>query len=172
MFFKQLFLTCRYWGNALTELEIRQSMLSQRDHGMAKAGCMTVILKRHNLHLCQKTQHIIQWNAADMRHHSGNIYRYAWSLYCGYHFHNLFSNVETLRKKYKTYGHAVTDAMEKNLGDIHEDLQAMIQCGLNKTKEAGAKDGLVDGGLDFFGSPFVPLAFKVPGYVNMGGVGS
>lgn len=117
--------------------------------------------------LPKDTTHYPLWNAADIRHHSGNIYRYTWSLYCGYHFHNLFSNVETLRKKYKTYGHAMTDAMEKNLGDIHEDLQAMIQCGLNKTKEAGAKDGLVDGGLDFFGSPFVPLAFKVPGYVNM-----
>ena len=117
--------------------------------------------------LPKDTTHYPLWNAADIRRHPGKKYGFEWTLYCGFHFHNFFPNIETLRRKYKTYGHAVQDAMEKSLGNIDPDLKPLIHCGLNKSSEDGKEYGLVEGGLEYFGTPFVPLAFQVPGYVKM-----
>lgn len=117
--------------------------------------------------LSKDATHYPLWNAADIRHHPGKSYGYSWEVYNGFHFHNFFPNIKTLRKKYKTYGHPVNDAMEKNLGDIHEDLEAMIHCALNASVEEIEKYGLVGGGLDYYGGKFVPLAFQIPGYVEL-----
>ncbi|KAL7502618.1 hypothetical protein ACHAXN_000552 [Cyclotella atomus] len=117
--------------------------------------------------LPKNTTHYPLWNAADIRHNHGKTYGYTWGQYIGYHFHNFFPNLETLRKKYRTYGHAVKDAMEKSLGDIHDDLQAMMHCGLNGSATGLEKFGLVEGGLDYYGSTYIPLAFQIPGYVEI-----
>ena len=106
------------------------------------------------------------WNAADFRRTSGNMYG-SGKIYVGYHFHNFFPSVDIIRKKYKTYGHPVKDALEKPLGGIHEDLQSMINCGLNRTEEdSSSRYPLVKGGLKSL-SGTVPLAFMVPGYVEL-----
>lgn len=56
--------------------------------------------------------------------------------------------------------------MEKSLGDIHGDLKVMMYCGLNGSATGLENLGLVEGGLNYYGSTYVPLAFQVPGYLD------
>lgn len=46
----------------------------------------------------------------------------------GFHFHNFFSSMETMRHKYKTYGHPLGDDADKALFKIHPDTKLFARC--------------------------------------------
>jgi hypothetical protein len=107
-------------------------------------------------------------NAADFRM-TGGGFMYSGGVgfnYVGYHFHNFFPSIEVLRKKYKTYGHPVNDALDIHLGSIHEDVASMVYCGLGQPeKSANATYPLEENSLESLKGP-LPLAFEVEGYVD------
>eukprot|EP00970_Alexandrium_tamarense_P016126 scaffold6180_cov194-Alexandrium_tamarense.AAC.7 len=106
------------------------------------------------------------WWAVDFRMTQGNSYGKVGSFVAGYHVHNFFPNELALRKKYKTYGHPVENAMEIPLEDIQEDLKPLIACATRKEGDKGSKSTLVEGGLKSLGEGSTPLAFQVEGYVD------
>jgi len=48
----------------------------------------------------------------------------------GFHFHNFFDDIKTLRNKYLTYGHANDQALELPLEDLSDDMRLSIECAL------------------------------------------
>ena len=114
--------------------------------------------------------HRVLWNAADIRRTGGRHMRmYTGGEgfgYVGYHFHNYFPSIEVLRKKYKTYWHPVNDALDIQLGNIHEDAALMLYCGLGQPeKSANTTYPLETNGIESLKGP-LPLAFRVEGYVG------
>lgn len=45
-----------------------------------------------------------------------------------FHFHNFFDDLQTLRNKYLTYGHADPDAMNIPLSSVAEDVDIVVRC--------------------------------------------
>ncbi|KAL7525858.1 LOW QUALITY PROTEIN: hypothetical protein ACHAWF_001534 [Thalassiosira exigua] len=111
------------------------------------------------------TTHFPLYNGADFRRTGGRLYG-GWELHAGYHFHNFFPDARALRNKYFTYGHPVGEAMRMNLSEIHEDIKSLVYCGLNLTEEPGTQYPLIEWDLSSIKDGPVPLAFKVPGYVD------
>ena len=52
--------------------------------------------------------------------------------YTGYHFHNFFDDADTIRRKYKTFGHPTDDVYKKSLGEIAEDLKTAVDCVMDR----------------------------------------
>ncbi|KAL7545997.1 hypothetical protein ACHAWF_009349 [Thalassiosira exigua] len=120
--------------------------------------------------LPENTTHFPLYNAADMRRLRGeNVYgieKNSPNWYSGYHFHNFFQNVCVLRNKYLTYGHPMKEAIWTNLSNIHGDVKSMVYCSINLTEQQGTQYPWIAGGLSSLEDGLMPLAFKVPGYVD------
>lgn len=77
------------------------------------------------------------WNAADFRETDGGPY-IEWkglreqggpaAYVTGFHFHNFFHDLRTMRNKYHTYGHAMANAMSQPLGKMWPDIDVMVRC--------------------------------------------
>mmetsp|Transcript_1703 Transcript_1703/g.2335 ORF Transcript_1703/g.2335 Transcript_1703/m.2335 type:complete len:470 (-) Transcript_1703:223-1632(-) len=108
------------------------------------------------------------WDATDFRMgNGGRIVSGNDGLHTAFHFHNFFDSLSILRKKYKTYGHPVHDALEKPLGLIEEDVDFMVDCLMNRTED-GNKFVRVRGGWRVLGKDGTPIAFqKAPDYPNL-----
>jgi len=79
------------------------------------------------------------FNLADMRTAVGSKKLYGGEDYACYHFHNWFDSLETLRRKYRTYGHVHSDIYKKTLSEIKGDVDIMVRCARNITNEAADK---------------------------------
>ncbi|KAL9187547.1 hypothetical protein ACHAXT_001650 [Thalassiosira profunda] len=109
-------------------------------------------------------------NATHFPLHNGPDYRRArptgpfWTAHrgpfahTGFHIHNFFANESVLRHKYNTFGHPVKGALEIPLGEIHEDLKAMIDCSRANSTTPEETFALLKGPL--------PLAFQITGYIE------
>jgi hypothetical protein len=51
-----------------------------------------------------------------------------YNTYTAFHFHNFFTQPDSIRFKYFSYGHPDARAYEKTLQEIHEDLALMVWC--------------------------------------------
>lgn len=58
-----------------------------------------------------------------------------------YHFHNFFANLKATRRKYKTYGHPIDNAMTKRLENIGDDLKLLVRCVKNWTDAPTSNHG-------------------------------
>jgi len=77
------------------------------------------------------------WNIADIRELNGYEY-IKWNetreqgqlaaYATGFHFHNFFEELETLRTKYLTYAHPHANAMSITLSSMHDDIDLMVRC--------------------------------------------
>jgi len=119
--------------------------------------------------LPSNTTHYPLYNAHDFRRVAGAAYRgggYGQTAFHGhtaFHVHNFFSNPEVIRRKYLTYGEARKDASSVALGKLEDDVQTMVDCALNRTRDPG-KQVLFKGALASL-SPR-PRAFEVKGYAE------
>lgn len=77
------------------------------------------------------------WNIADIRELNSYVYihwnethrddnRTAYAT--GFHFHNYFDDLETLRQKYLTYAHPHMNAMSATLSSMHDDIDLVVRC--------------------------------------------
>jgi hypothetical protein len=90
-----------------------------------------------------------------------------------YHLHNWFDDLETLRRKYATYGHADEKAWTIPLSDIEMDLDVMVKCVRNLPNNISTNhdsyyehaDGDVETFWKNFGGPR-PLYFRNETYVR------
>ena len=81
----------------------------------------------------------------------------------GFHFHNYFETTQQLRKKYMTYGHPVKGVKNMSVGEIHPDLDVMVDCVLGRSTANNKHNTLSTRLEDFEGR--LPLAFGlVEGY--------
>jgi len=76
------------------------------------------------------------FNLADMRNAVGSQKLYGGEDYACYHFHNWFDSLKSLRRKYRTYGHADVNVYKKPLSEIEGDVDIMVRCARNITNEA------------------------------------
>ena len=77
------------------------------------------------------------WNIADIRELRGYEYIH-WNetgekghlsaFATGFHFHNFFEELDTLRNKYLTYAHPHYNAMSATLSSMHEDIDLLVRC--------------------------------------------
>jgi hypothetical protein len=81
----------------------------------------------------------------------------------GYHFHNFFTNFNTTRFKYLTYGHATEDALYKPISLLSNDLQMMYRCVNNLTDTPKQKWKRIEGGYRM-ADPFLPIYFHDADY--------
>lgn len=103
------------------------------------------------------------WSAADFRRRGSKGKRYGSKPNpIGFHYHNAFSSIEVLRRKYRTYGHPKPDAETVALESIHIQLDLMVDCALDRSEE-GNERIRIKGGLNALEGP-IPLAFSVPSY--------
>ena len=104
-------------------------------------------------------------------------------MHLGFHYHNTFESVDVVRNKYKTYGHPNKKALTVPIGEIHKDLDLMMECALNNHNQSSRVNvvsnrthSILEGGIheiqklnnnssDGEGGP-IPLAFLVPNYVE------
>ena len=89
----------------------------------------------------------------------------------GFHFHNFFDSMEVLRRKYRTYGHPITEAYTRSLTDIQpNDLGFMVDC-LTGRRESGSKWAQPKIGNEWDGLDAtygLPVAFvKAPEYAEL-----
>merc|ERR1711964_759507 len=94
----------------------------------------------------------------EMKHpKTGKLWHHA------YHIHNFVSSIETLRFKYRTYGHPVGLALKMPLAEIHpSDLGYMVRCVLNRKQNQSSsvkKFQTFEGGWQALDRLSVPLAF-------------
>lgn len=78
------------------------------------------------------------WNIADIRELGGYEYirmngtkekgDHPVATATGYHFHNFFERLSTLRNKYLTYAHPHQNAMSAPISSMHEDIELMVRC--------------------------------------------
>eukprot|EP00559_Dactyliosolen_fragilissimus_P005581 CAMPEP_0184869862 /NCGR_PEP_ID=MMETSP0580-20130426/35606_1 /TAXON_ID=1118495 /ORGANISM="Dactyliosolen fragilissimus" /LENGTH=679 /DNA_ID=CAMNT_0027371637 /DNA_START=167 /DNA_END=2207 /DNA_ORIENTATION=- len=90
--------------------------------------------------------------------------------YNGYHFHNFFSSIETLRTKYGTFGHPNRIAHRMQLHQINRDMASFTRCALDQSQDdrESLYPLVTGGGLKYMeerDGP-LPLAFRVHGYVH------
>jgi len=86
-----------------------------------------------------------------------------YSKHTAFHLHNFFADDSILRFKYKTYGHAMSDADSKPLEEICKDLALMVYCAQNEPDPADASYKRVIGGFESL-DPFTPIYFKDADY--------
>ena len=89
----------------------------------------------------------------------------------GYHFHNFFDSMDVMRRKYRTYGHPVTEAYTRSLTDIQRnDLGFMVDC-LTGRRESGSKWTQPKPGHEWDGldpTHGLPVGFvKAPNYATL-----
>ena len=63
------------------------------------------------------------FNGADSRQMGNGVGRNF-----GFHLHNWFASIETLRYKYHTYGHRHRNVYARPLGDLNKDLEILVKC--------------------------------------------
>jgi len=110
------------------------------------------------------------WNPADFRRDTGGFsimfedvdYLPFRMGHTGFHFHNYFETTQQLRTKYMTYGHPVQTADEMAIGEIHPDLDLMVDCVLGKPSHENKHRTLPKRLHDFEGR--IPVAYELNGY--------
>lgn len=110
------------------------------------------------------------WNAADFRRDQAGhtiIFEDVDYLpfrmgHTGYHFHNYFKTTEQLRHKYQTYGHPVENATQLGVGEIHPDLDLMVDCVLGRSYDNNKHKTLSARLEEFEGR--IPIAYGIEGY--------
>jgi hypothetical protein len=107
--------------------------------------------------LPRNTTHYPLWNAADFRRGNGG----GVLLGAGFHLHNFFPSISSVRWKYETYGHPHLNAEAMHLGSIDGDLNFMVNCVLNRTDDGSLHK--LDGSTNITS---MPLAFQIPGYTQ------
>ncbi|KAL7546092.1 hypothetical protein ACHAWF_009431 [Thalassiosira exigua] len=55
----------------------------------------------------------------------------------GYHFHNFFQSNEAIHKKYLTYGHSLSFAMERPIWNLSSDMASGVRCSKNVRSKGG-----------------------------------
>jgi len=92
------------------------------------------------------------WNAYDYWLTAGGrqIQNMHDNSHTGFHFHNFFDDIKTLRNKYLTYGHSDGEALEKKLDKLHEDIKMAVDCVLEiKINDKGKEQQkYLNGGLN------------------------
>jgi hypothetical protein len=87
-------------------------------------------------------------------------------VYTAFHFHNFFTDPDSIRFKYFTYGHPNDMAYELKLDELSEDLALMVHCVRNEEPDL-KKDvppyKRVEGGFENL-DPFTPIYFKDSDY--------
>mmetsp|Transcript_29206 Transcript_29206/g.62102 ORF Transcript_29206/g.62102 Transcript_29206/m.62102 type:complete len:511 (+) Transcript_29206:50-1582(+) len=69
------------------------------------------------------------WSAGDFRDaEGGEMITKQDGSGTAYHFHNFFTNASQIHWKYYTYGHAIHNAMDKPIWELHEDLELGVKC--------------------------------------------
>jgi len=69
------------------------------------------------------------WAAVDFRGQpGGDMVKMADGSPTGYHFHNFFDSAEKIQFKYQTYGHAIKNAKDVPIWELHEDLRLAVEC--------------------------------------------
>jgi len=72
------------------------------------------------------------WNAWDFRMaEGGRQVKDKEKFHTGFHFHNFFDDIKTMRNKYGTYGHANKGAYTISLEDLCKDVKMSIECVLD-----------------------------------------
>ena len=103
------------------------------------------------------------WSASDFRMLCGQqtlLQDPTASNYTGFHFHNFFTNFNTTRIKYSTYGHPVRKAFSAPLEDIAKnDLRLMYRCIKDIPDVTDAKWKRVIGGINA-SLPPIPIYFQ------------
>ena len=82
-----------------------------------------------------------------------------YSVASAFHFHNWFMDRDTIRFKYKTYGHPEKRANEKAMVNLHEDLSLMVHCALGDEDSVLQTYQRLQGGFEGL-DPFTPIYFK------------
>lgn len=82
----------------------------------------------------------------------------------GFHFHNYFETTQQLRTKYMTYGHPVRTADQLAIGEIHPDLDLMVDCVLGRSTTNNKHSTLSKRIHDFEGR--IPIAYQLKGYTT------
>lgn len=115
------------------------------------------------------------WKPVDFRSTAGGRQHYIEknrkqkTQHTGFHLHNYFTSLSTLRHKYSTYSHSMRDVESKSLGQIHKDSDLMVKCVMDRKNSSdpsnikirnGGLSGVIEGGGE------VPLLFRYPDYVN------
>lgn len=80
----------------------------------------------------------------------------------GFHFHNYFETTHSLRKKYATYGHPIKGVENMTVGEMHPDLDLMVDCVLRRSTAENRHNTLSTRLEEFEGR--VPLAYSLEGY--------
>jgi hypothetical protein len=78
-----------------------------------------------------------QYNWANATSRLQNYYG-EWAI--GFHVHNFFNDLTTLRHKYTTYGHSNTEAVHLPLSKINDDLDLVVRCMHDLPNSATGKD--------------------------------
>mmetsp|Transcript_12064 Transcript_12064/g.22465 ORF Transcript_12064/g.22465 Transcript_12064/m.22465 type:complete len:530 (-) Transcript_12064:34-1623(-) len=110
------------------------------------------------------------WNAADFRRDQGGHtimfedvdYLPFRMGHTGFHFHNYFETTQHLRKKYMTYGHPIREAENMTVGEMHPDLDVMVDCVLGRNT-ANNKHNTLPSRLEEFEGR-IPIAYGLEGY--------
>jgi len=110
------------------------------------------------------------WNAADFRRTCGgsmvSLNTTAFprhSAYTAFHFHNFFTGADSIRFKYRTYGHPNAQAYTKRLEDMNNALKMMTRCVMNLADEPSQKWKRVAGGYNV-SLPQLPIYFQDADY--------
>jgi len=110
------------------------------------------------------------WNPADFRRDQGGHIIYFENVdylpfhmgHTGFHFHNYFETTQNLRKKYMTYGHPVREAENMTVGEMHPDLDLMVDCVLRRSTWKNRHNTLSSRLEEFEGR--IPIAYGLEGY--------
>jgi hypothetical protein len=113
------------------------------------------------------------WNPADFRRDQGghvimfeNVSYLTFGMgHTGYHFHNYFETTTQLRTKYMTYGHPIKDAENMSIGEMHPDLDVMVDCVLGRSSMNNKHNVSSVKLVDFQGR--IPIAYDIlDGYTS------
>ena len=98
----------------------------------------------------------------DGKNHDASHHKH-YSVHSGFHFHNWFLNTESIRFKYKTYGHPDKRAYDKAMVNLSSAQSIMVHCALDEDdplpKETHQKYIRIQGGFEGL-DPFTPIYFK------------
>jgi hypothetical protein len=87
-----------------------------------------------------------------------------YNVYTAFHFHNFFTDPNSIRFKYKTYGHPNHKAYELKLDELSADLALMVYCVKNEPDlRKNTRYKRVEGGFESL-DPFTPIYFKDADY--------
>ncbi|KAL9183776.1 hypothetical protein ACHAXT_004632 [Thalassiosira profunda] len=142
---------------------------SQRQHGAWRRKEFTQKFTNYSGWPKGRTTYPL-WNAADFRRDQGGHAIYFEEVdylkfgmgQTGYHFHNYFETLRQLRNKYTTYGHAVEGAHNMTVGEMHPDLDVMVDCVLGRNTSGNKHETLSTPLEEFEGR--IPIAYGLEGY--------